>query len=175
MCDNEYLKKAFIDVFFLTKILNLKSQLIKLKDYDINNLKNLDNFYYVIKIKLEKESIIIVSYYLENKEFKFFENLKYKTDNLYEIFYIINNFLDLNTLNINNIDIIWKNQYLVSPLIDYFTGGLIFNIPKSWYSINKNLDEENELNKKIYRLESNWLKIYGNNKLLENKINYIKI
>jgi hypothetical protein len=75
----------------------------------------------------------------------------------------------------HNIDIVWKNQYLVSSLIDYFTGGLVFNKPSSWYSTNKDLNEENKLNNKIYYLESNWLKIYGNNKLLDNKIKFIKI
>jgi hypothetical protein len=103
---NESLKKAFIDVLFLTKILDLKIKLIKLNNFNINNLKNLNDFYYIIKIKLNNESIIILSYENKEIEFEFLKNSEYNTNCLYEIYCYINNFLDSNDLNMHNIDIV---------------------------------------------------------------------
>lgn len=100
--NNDNLINAFIDMLFISKLLNLKIYLInnvnlKYEDFLIYDL------YYYVNIKINNKNITIIS---SKNNIKELENNNNILKTYKKIYLFLNNNLNLENLNLNNIDIL---------------------------------------------------------------------
>ena len=161
-------QNIFNETLFISKLLDLKLYLFIFDNFN-NNIKINDNMYYYIKINTNDKIILLIS---TDKNYNFNQEIDNENYNKLildykNIFYYLNK-IDDKYINEKNLNVFWKNQFLVSNIIDSVLGGWILNPPNNWGSYNKNIENENELNEKIFNKINEWLK-------KKNTSNYIDL
>lgn len=163
--------KIVNEVLFYSKIIGLKINLFEFNNdkskenkidltQNLENIINLSEVLYLIKVNFLNKSIIIIAFD-SNINIEFNEFFFYKIEKKLDSYKIIYDYLKTN-LNYeiaeNNIIILWKNQFLVSSVLDFYSGGLVLAIPKNWKSYNVDRQKEIKINYEIFNLTNNWLK-----------------
>ena len=184
--DDDILKKnLFIEILFLSKLLNFNIYMFNLnkniKKYEeeelINFFKKKDLiFLFNISINLKKTILFCTKgnfknlNKIDNSKIIFISN-EYK----YIFDYIINN-IKLVNLKKEDTIIIWKNQYIISSLLDYYDFDFLNKNSNNLYSINFDLNDEKKFNNKILIDLNKWYdekKINNENQMNFEKIKYI--